>query len=47
MVQVLAAQAASYGCTANVDWHEDWHPIYLPTVNNKHMYQFSKQVAER
>ena len=45
--QVVTGQATSYGCSAEIDWHEDWHPIYLPTINDKKMYEFSKSVAER
>ncbi len=46
-LQVAKNQAASYGCTATVDWKEDVHPYYPATVNDKGIHEFATNVAAR
>ena len=41
----MSGQAASFGCTASVDWMEDSHPYYPPTVNDADAARFALGVA--
>lgn len=41
----MAGQAASYGCSSSVDWMEEAHPYYPPTVNDPDAAAFAMGVA--
>jgi metal-dependent amidase/aminoacylase/carboxypeptidase family protein len=43
--QVVTSQAASFGCTAEVDWMLDRHPYYPPVVNHPDAAAFLSDVA--
>ena len=46
-VQVVQSTAASFGCTAEVDFHQEDHPYYPPTVNDASAHAFAMDVASR
>lgn len=43
----ITAQAASLGCTAQLNWMEEEHPYYPPTVNNAQAHDFAADVVKR
>jgi IAA-amino acid hydrolase len=45
--EVAQGIAAAHGCTAEVDWHEEDHPYYPPTVNDGRAAGLVAEVAER
>jgi len=47
MVQIMTSTAAAYGCSAEVDWMEEAHPYYPPTVNDPALAAFVKDVGAR
>lgn len=47
MVQIMTSTAAAYGCSAEVDWMEEAHPYYPPTVNDPALAAFVKNVGAR
>lgn len=45
LLQVVGAQAQSYGCKGEVNWLEDtWYP---PTVNDPRAFEFMMDVGAR
>lgn len=44
--EVSASIAQAHGCTASVDWHEEDHPYYPPTVNDGRAAGLVASVAE-
>ncbi|KAK9829138.1 hypothetical protein WJX72_004097 [[Myrmecia] bisecta] len=47
VTEVIRAQAASFGCTADISWREEDQPYYPPTVNDKGAFEFAKDVGIR
>jgi len=47
LIELAAAQAQAYGCTADVDWREEEQPYYPPTVNDAGAYAFAADVYKR
>lgn len=45
--QVVKHQAATYGCTGEVDWRLDSNPYYPAAVNDKGAHEFAVDIAER
>ena len=45
IVQLVEGQAASFGCSATVDFLEDKHPYYPPVINDPNMFKFAMDVA--
>lgn len=45
IAQLVEAQAASFGCSATVDFLEDKHPYYPPVINDPNMFEFAMDVA--
>ena len=46
-LQIITSTAAAHGCTAEVDWMEEAHPYYPPTVNDVALASFVKDVGAR
>ena len=46
-MQVVTHQAASYGCSASVDWMLDTNPYYPALRNDKAAHEFAMDVATR
>jgi IAA-amino acid hydrolase len=44
--EVSSSIAQAHGCTASVDWHEEDHPYYPPTVNDGRAAGLVARVAE-
>jgi IAA-amino acid hydrolase len=44
--EVASSIARAHGCTAEVDWHEEDHPYYPPTVNDGRAAGLVARVAE-
>ncbi|DBB12670.1 hypothetical protein WJX82_005677 [Trebouxia sp. C0006] len=47
MYEIMTSTAAAYGCSAEVDWMEEAHPYYPPTVNDPALAAFVKGVGAR
>ena len=47
MMQIMTSTAAAYGCSTEVDWMEEAHPYYPPTVNDPALAAFVKDVGAR
>lgn len=46
-MQIITHTAAAHGCTADVDWLEEAHPYYPPTVNDPTLTAFAQDVGSR
>ena len=46
-MQIITNTAKAHGCSAEVDWMEEAHPYYPPTINNPDLAAFVKNVGGR
>ena len=46
-LQIITKTAEAYGCSAEIDWMEEAHPYYPPTINNADLAAFVKDVGAR
>lgn len=46
-MQIIASTAKAHGCSAEIDWMEEAHPYYPPTINNPDLAAFVKGVGAR
>ena len=46
-LQVVQRTTEALGCSAEVNFFEDVHPYYPPTVNNPEAYAFAMDVGEQ
>lgn len=47
MYEIITNTAAAHGCSAEVDWMEEAHPYYPPTINDPALAAFVKDVGAR
>ncbi|KAL3150675.1 hypothetical protein ABBQ32_000471 [Trebouxia sp. C0010 RCD-2024] len=45
--EIIASTAKAHGCSAEIDWMEEAHPYYPPTINNPDLAAFVKGVGAR
>eukprot|EP01018_Ginkgo_biloba_P031709 Gb_09715 [translate_table: standard] len=43
--EIIVGQAVVYRCIAAVEFLEEEHPFYLPTVNDKNLYDYFQRIA--
>lgn len=46
-MQMITNTAKAHGCSAEIDWMEEAHPYYPPTINNPDLAAFVKDVGAR
>lgn len=46
-MQIISNTASAHGCTAEIDWMDEAHPYYPPTVNDASLAAFVKNVGTR
>ena len=46
-MQIITSTAKAHGCSAEIDWMEEAHPYYPPTINNPDLAAFVKDVGAR
>ena len=46
-MQIITSTAKAHSCSAEVDWMEEAHPYYPPTINNPDLAAFVKDVGGR
>ena len=46
-MQIITNTAQAHGCSAEIDWMEEAHPYYPPTINSADLASFVKDVGAR
>lgn len=46
-MQIITSTAKAHGCSTEIDWMEEAHPYYPPTINTPDLAAFVKDVGAR